>query len=148
MPTKPGSPNRKRFGRKTVAAIAVIILILIVGTYFAYTIFIAPRFVKIEPVTVTIPAGVGKDSSLNFSPVVVKVVIGVNNTVVWVNRDVVNHTVDATQVPQGASKFSSGGPIMPGQTFTMTFTVPGDYVYQCSIHPEWMQGAVIVKQSG
>ena len=145
MPTNAGRPRRKRFGKKTVAAIAVVIVVLIVGTYFAYTFFLAPP-PKIEPVTVTIPEGVGKNTNLNFSPVVVKLVIGVNNTVTWVNRDVTNHTVDATQVPQGAARFSSGGPLLPGQSFTVTFTVPGDYEYQCDLHPQWMMGAIVVKQ--
>ena len=146
MPSRPGKPKRKRLGRRTTAAMAVVIVVLVIGAYFGYTTFLSPR-VKFEPVSVIIPAGVGKNSNLNFSPAVVKLVIGVNNTVIWVNRDVVNHTVDAILVPQGAVKFSSGGPIMPGQNFTVTLTVPGSYTYQCDLHPQWMQGGIVVKQA-
>jgi len=146
MQSKPRRPKRSKMP-KTWTLVAVIVAVaLLVGAYFAYADLVTPRPVKIQPVTVSIPSKAGRDSSLNFSPIVLKVVIGVNNTVTWVNNDSVNHTVDATSVPQGAAMFSSNGPIMPRQSFTFTFTVPGDYEYHCQLHPEWMQGAVIVKQ--
>ena len=92
-------------------------------------------------VTVVMPSGVGSSTSLNYQPPTVTVVIGVNNTVTWVNDDQAIHTVTATD-----SSFDSGN-ILPGGTFTHTFTTPGTYDYLCIYH-HWMQGRVVVKQSG
>jgi plastocyanin len=94
-------------------------------------------------VSVTIPSGTGADSSLNFSPSTITVVIGVNNTVIWANDDVAVHTVTSSTIPAGAQSFDDGS-LSPGSTFSVTFTVPGTYQYYCSIHP-WMTGTVIVK---
>lgn len=90
------------------------------------------------------PAGVGEDTSLNFTPANATVVVGVNNTVVWTNEDTVSHTVVSKTVPAGAASFSS--PILAhGATFNVTLTVPGVYRYYCSIHPAWMQATIVVK---
>jgi len=92
-------------------------------------------------VIVTLPAGVGSSNSLNYSPASITVVIGVNNTVTWVNKDQAIHTVTATD-----NSFSSGN-ILPGATFTYTFTTPGTFTYSCIYH-SWMRGTVVVKPSG
>jgi len=68
----------------------------------------------------------------------VTVVIGVNNTVTWVNNDSAPHTVTADD-----GSFDSGN-IAPAGTFTFTFTRPGTYEYYCAYH-NWMLGTVIVK---
>lgn len=98
--------------------------------------------------TSTLPSNVvkvsmkGSGNGLNYQPAKIVVVIGVNNTVVWVNDDNVAHTVTARSVPNGAQNFDSGN-MPPGQTFEYTFTVPGNYTYYCVYHP-WMVGTVIV----
>lgn len=90
-------------------------------------------------VSVSIVAGAGTNtSSTGFSPASITVVVGVNNTVVWKNKDNVAHTVTST------SKLFDSGNLNPGDTFSYTFTVPGTYQYSCSYHP-WMKGVVIVK---
>lgn len=96
----------------------------------------------IAGVEVTMPSGVGTSQTLTFSPVNIKVVIGVNNTVTWINQDGVPHTVTSSSVPSGASMFNSGN-MNPGATFTMTFTVAGTYGYYCQYH-NWMKGTVTV----
>ena len=68
----------------------------------------------------------------------IDVVIGVNNTVVWTNKDSTPHTVTST------TKLFDSGNMNAGDTFTFTFTTPGTYSYVCSYHP-WMKGTVIVK---
>jgi plastocyanin len=78
-----------------------------------------------------------------FSPDNVTVVIGFNNTLIWTNNDVAQHTVSSTSVPSGATPFDSGV-LNQGGTFSYVFTVPGVYEYHCLIHP-WMTGTVIVK---
>ena len=64
--------------------------------------------------------------------------IGVNNTVTWVNNDDAPHTVTAND-----GSFNSGN-LDPGQSWSFTFTDPGTYTYHCSYH-SWMEGTVIVK---
>jgi plastocyanin len=71
------------------------------------------------------------------------VVIGVNNTIEWINNDTVEHTVIALSVPQGVSLFDSGF-IGLGRSFTLTLTVPGVYKYDCAWHP-WLAGLITVK---
>jgi plastocyanin len=98
-----------------------------------------------KTVYVSLPDGVGTNQASNFQPPTITLVIGVNNTVVWTNNDGAPHTVTATSVPSGATKFDSGN-LSPGATFTYTFTAPGTYKYDCTYH-FWMQGTIIVNQS-
>ncbi|MDV3277429.1 MAG: cupredoxin domain-containing protein [Nitrososphaerales archaeon] len=88
--------------------------------------------------TIVIPDGVGSSQNLNFSPQALTVVIGVNNTVTWVNQDGVVHT--ATAIDQS---FNSGN-IQPGGSWSHTFATPGSYSYVCVYHG-WMKGTIIVK---
>jgi len=93
--------------------------------------------VKVVHVSIIPGAGYNR-SSLGYSPDVIHVVIGVNNTVVWTNNDNVTHTVTST-----SGVFNSGF-IPPGQSWNYTFTYPGTFNYYCTIHP-WMKGTVIVE---
>src|SRR5487761_20437 len=77
-------------------------------------------------------------TSTYYSPPTIVVVIGVNNTVTWVNNDIAPHTVTAD-----SGSFDSGN-LNPGQSFTNVFTTSGTYTYHCNYHP-WMHGTVIVK---
>ena len=94
---------------------------------------------------ISIPAGSGLPSGApGYSPDMITLVIGVNNTVTWTNNDTVHHTVTATSTPSGAAAFNSGD-MAAGATFTYTFTVPGTYQYDCLYHP-WMTGTITVVQ--
>ena len=89
-------------------------------------------------VQVSILPNAGTDTtSPGYSPQQIVVVIGVNNTVTWVNNDNVPHTVTAKD-----GSFDSGN-LNPGQSFTYTFTKAGTYAYTCTYH-SWMNGTVIV----
>jgi len=89
---------------------------------------------------VSIQSGSAVNStSIYYSPPTLTVVIGVNNTVTWINNDNAPHTVTAND-----GSFDSGG-LNPGQSWTYTFTTPGTYAYHCSYHP-WMTGTIIVEQ--
>jgi plastocyanin len=101
--------------------------------------------VQPELVQVSMPYGVGRNQSYNFQPSTINLVIGINNTVMWTNKDSAPHVINAMSVPSGATKFDSGN-MMPGTTFTHTFTVPGTYTYACTYH-YWMQGAIKVSQA-
>jgi manganese oxidase len=84
-----------------------------------------------------LPNAAANQTSLGFSPNIIHVVLGVNNTVTWTNNDIAAHTVTAND-----GSFDSGE-ISPGQTFSHTFTSVGTYAYHCSYH-SWMSGTVIV----
>jgi plastocyanin len=72
------------------------------------------------------------------------VVIGVNNTVAWINKDPIAHTVTSQDYNLQFSPIFYGYLSPNGGTFTCTFVVAGTYNYFCSIHPD-MQGKVIVE---
>jgi plastocyanin len=91
-------------------------------------------------VNITAGAGAGPAGAPGYSPDVITVVIGVNNTVQWTNQDVAVHSVTATN-----STFSSAaGGMNSGDTYVYQFTSPGTFPYHCVYHA-WMSGMVIVK---
>ncbi len=96
-------------------------------------------FTPTDAVQVYIPYGGGEndDGATNFLPQAITVVIGVNNTVTWINQDLIAHNVISN-----TGAFDSGD-LSSGQTYTFTFTQAGTYPYYCSYHP--MSGVVIVK---
>ena len=102
---------------------------------------------SIAGVKITIPSGVNLNHALTFQPATIILVIGVNNTVTWVNQDSTDHTATFTSVPSGVTPLSvSAGDIPPGTTFgPVAFTVAGTYQYHCQFHPGWMRGTIIVK---
>lgn len=89
--------------------------------------------------TVIMPQGVGSNTALTFSPSTVTLIIGVNNTVTFVNKDSVTHTVTATD-----NSFNSGD-IPAGKSWTNTFSSPGKFPYYCIYHSGWMRGTIVVK---
>jgi len=99
-----------------------------------------------QSVTVIIPANASiADTNPTFDPKEITVVLGVNNTVVWINQNnsperVVGEEVNA---PGDFGKIRSL--IEPGRTWAFTFTEEGTYNYLSDIHP-WLTGTVIVKR--
>ena len=94
-------------------------------------------------------------NDLHFQPRSVTVQEG--GTVIWKNSSRLPHTVTAdpelaqnakdVRLPTGAQAFNSGM-IDPGQTYSHTFTVAGDYGYFCIPHELMgMLGEVQVKSS-
>jgi plastocyanin len=113
-----------------------------------------PDRISKEISVVIIPEGASLESNPSFLvPDMIKVKIGVNNTVSWVSRDTVPHGIatDTGYSDPYSGYFDTkerpmeeGGPfIMPGRSFEFTFTEAGDYPYHGEPHP-WMQGTVIV----
>lgn len=84
---------------------------------------------------------VSMTDDLRFQPGSLDVPAG--TTVTWRNTSDVAHTVTAdtskaqdpshVQLPQGAEPFDFGL-IQPGQSFSHTFSVPGEYTYFCIPH--------------
>jgi plastocyanin len=80
-------------------------------------------------------------TSPGYSPQVIHVVIGVNNTVTWTNNDSTVHSITAND-----QSFDSG-PLNAGQIYVHQFTTPGTYQYHCIYHA-WMNATVIVSAPG
>lgn len=66
----------------------------------------------------------------------ITVMIGVNNTVMWMNLDTVTHTLTGTLFNES---------LAPGETYTYTFTTQSVYVYSSPTYP-WLEGTVTVVQ--
>ncbi|MGD0689083.1 MAG: cupredoxin domain-containing protein [Candidatus Bathyarchaeia archaeon] len=134
-------PRRRKKRKKTLALLALILIIWAAGVLVivGFNPFnmqgTAPT-----PVVVIIQAGSAENPRLGFTPSLIKIVIGVNNTVIWKNEDVEWHTAHSN-IPEFDSKM-----IPPGTSFTHTFQRAGSYPYHCDPHP-WMTGLIIVAGS-
>jgi plastocyanin len=84
-----------------------------------------------SPVATT---GVDLPRSYRFAPEAITVSAGA--TVAWTNSDQFTHNVT----------FDGGDPLTmsPGESVTMTFPMAGRFEYVCSLHPNDMQGSVLV----
>ena len=144
-----------------VGAIVAILIIGAVGTLAYYQFEVAPNQTSsntstaeavacpsIACVNVTIPSGAGappagytggQKTTFGYEADTVTLVIGVNNTILWINDDSTIHTATS----DAAGVFDTGN-IAPGATAQFTFTSPGNFTYHCTYHT-WMQGTVIVK---
>ncbi len=77
--------------------------------------------------------------SYEFRPVVITVPVG--TTVMWTNSDNFTHTVRIIDMGNRVI-----GTMSPGQSLSFTFTKPGTYHYDCSLHPQNMHGIVTVTE--
>lgn len=78
----------------------------------------------------------------NFQHEVIEITVG--TTITWTNQDNTGHTVTSGTISGG----SSGGPLSSGtmtsgDTYSYTFTEPGEFLYYC-VFPHNMQGKVTV----
>ncbi|MDG6988354.1 MAG: cupredoxin domain-containing protein [Nitrososphaerota archaeon] len=155
-------------GSTAVGIIVAILIIGAVGSIGYYQVVVAPGEVNTSSTAastlpaVTCPSAAcanvsiisgastppsgyssGQTTTYGYAPDKIVVVIGVNNTVYWVNNDAAPHTVTSVSTPPIFNS-GEGGPLSnQGGTYQYTFTTPGTYFYYCSYHP-WMQGEVVV----
>ena len=82
------------------------------------------------------------DNAEFYVPIDVSVILGINNTVTWVNNDTVAHTAtsDSSQPNSWDSNF-----ILSDESWSYTFTRAGINNYHCTPHP-WMKAAITVIQ--
>jgi plastocyanin len=138
----------------------LLIVALVFGVLFTllYVSAVLPSTPAV--VTVIIPNGSSMSTSEhnNFEPAIIKVVIGMNNTVRWLNEDIVLGSVVADneddplffnatnmETPTYDINDNSGKNnfILPGQFFDFTFTKPGEFGYHSEPGPH-RRGTVIV----
>lgn len=75
--------------------------------------------------------------SYRFEPEVIEVDAG--TTVTWTNEDDFPHNL---HLLDGSDRLE---PLPVGEEASITFDEPGEYDYECSLHPQQMQGKVIVR---
>lgn len=83
------------------------------------------------------------DHSSNFEPTFVKVVLGVNSTVVWTNGDNIRHRLEADPGFPEHDFVSESGQLylQPGYSYQLEFTKPGLFHFK-DMDRAWMQGTV------
>ncbi|VVB80033.1 Plastocyanin [uncultured archaeon] len=127
----------------------ILILVLLVGGFYLYkpkeipaqnlTGAFSPNVPSI-PSPPSVPSSPTTShveiSNFAFSPQTVNVHVG--DTVSWLNKDSVMHSIIwDSQGPTNSSTFSNG------QIYSYTFNVAGTYSYHCGIHTS-MKGVVVV----
>jgi len=84
--------------------------------------------------------GIKKDIAISgfaFDPATLTIPVGAS--VIWTNKDSVQHTI----VSDSGNEINSDA-ISQGETYVHTFNTPGTYTYHCGIHPS-MKGTIIVE---
>jgi plastocyanin len=125
----------KRVCIKTVAAAAFVVLAVSGGCEGGNESVRASVSTAERPA----PNSAGNQVSIDnftFSPQTLNVSSG--QTVVWLNRDDVPHSVVSTD------KHFKSELLDTDEKFSFTFTKPGEYSYFCGIHPH-MTGKIVVK---
>lgn len=93
----------------------------------------APFEINAEPVATT---EVDLPKSYKFEPEAISVEAG--EEVTWTNNDDFPHNVHLLD----GSDVTEDLPV--GESAAMTFDDPGEFYYECSIHPDQMQGKIVV----
>jgi len=127
--------------------VAVIVAVIVVATAIVLApSLLMPREVKqvIKEVNIIMADNSYKKypEQEYFRPSEITVVIGVNNTVVWTNKDITGSALHDVTSDQDLFKSSL---LAPNESWSYTFSEPGEYKYYCQPH-EWMVGKVIVKK--
>jgi plastocyanin len=151
-------PRRLKLDIAIIAAIAIgisYLLFLVLVTPFMDNAWQQPLS---EPAISTVvfveDASLPTAPNNGIEPKVITVVIGVNNTVRWVNQDTIPHGIPipdddnvdpdfAKLVEMKYSGNGSGSFLMPKDSFEYTFMHPGRIDYHMVPHPQ-MKGTVIV----
>jgi len=148
-PARSRPVGRWKIAVVVIAIVAIAVFSEVLSYYYPDESSAAPYFV-----TVSIPNGAADNRSLTFSPATVTVVLGINNTVQWVNLDKTPnalHTIVFTQVPANANITAasiSSYPASQGIRYDIYYgpillPAPGDYLYYDYYHP-WMTGTIVV----
>jgi plastocyanin len=158
-----GEPEFDRLSARSTTLVGAIVAVLIIGAVASigyYQFVVAPNITTTTTTTssvgctpstcvnVTIPNNSGTCTpalACGYSPDTINVVLGKNNTVVWMNNDTSGAPHTVTPKSPTAGWEAGSGQLMLGDSFTYTFTTAGSYPYYCTIHPTAMAGTVVVK---
>ncbi len=76
------------------------------------------------------------------NPAVDTVAVGTMVTWTWTNTGNTPHSVESEGSPSFTSSSTQTG---SGKTYSLTFTSPGTYQYDCAVHGEAMTGTIVVQ---
>ena len=76
------------------------------------------------------------------NPAIDSVAVGSTVTWTWTATGSVAHTVQSQGTPNFASSPIETG---DGKTYSVTFTTPGTYQYDCAVHGAAMSGRIVVR---
>lgn len=128
-----------------VAGVAIAVVIgLVINASMPRNTYASDILHPPQSVNVKIPANTWDvDANTAPDPKEIRVVLGVNNTVIWVNTgdDPERIAGEDEEIPFGKVK----NLIQPGESWAFTFTEKGRYDYLSVIHP-WFRGTVIVEE--
>src|SRR5437879_7217112 len=75
------------------------------------------------------------------NPAIDTVAVGSTVTWTWTATGSISHSVQS----QGSTSFASGAILAgDGKTYSVTFTTPGTYSYDCAVHGAAMSGTIVV----
>ena len=106
-------------------------LVLLSAALFLAACATAAQAEAVRTLSVSMPA------SYRFEPVAIQVQAG--DTVTWTNSDHFTHNVHVLSPVEWRSDT-----VAPGEGVSYSFADPGEYTYQCDLHPQDMTGTVTV----
>ena len=117
---------------------------LIIASVSIAMFLILPMMVFAETFSVIIPPGANNRLCATFhncySPE--NITISAKDSITWINEDSDFHSVTSGKPGSMDDKFDSK--LFPsGESWTFTFTNPGEHDYFCTIHP-WMIGTITI----
>jgi len=154
----------ERSQQTNIGGLAIIFFIIAIAISFAFYQFVFLKELNLKPnvpeeianpaesLTINIAEGSGLPTNpLFFDPGDGRATLGINNKVIWENKDSTAHTVttDNDYHDPLSGKFDSMetiGLVAPGTTYEFVFTEDGEYPYHCEPHP-WMTGMVTLVKS-
>ncbi len=95
-------------------------------------------------VLVSIPQGAVIEGRTSLIPEEITVVLGINNTVTWINEDDVPHGIASDM--GGENSWGTPGVLKPSSSYSITFDESGIFPYHGQPHP-WITGKVIVLEN-
>ena len=154
----------QRVSRTSMGGLTIIFFVIVISLSFAFYQFIFLKEVNLKPnvpeevanptqaFKITIVEGAALPANPKFfEPANGRATLGIDNKVVWENKDTTAHTVttDTEFIDKFSGKFDSMdtiGLVTPGQNYEFIFTEHGDYAYHCEPHP-WMTGVISVVEN-
>ncbi|HJT09574.1 MAG TPA: hypothetical protein VJ771_02200 [Candidatus Nitrosotalea sp.] len=146
----------------SIITIIVIASVFILSTYIIFNPLIHPHKIAIvgyvranqtdtstSVSNIVIPAGAEvPNSGKNYEPRYLVIVLGVNNTVRWINESPsAAHAIVAENQDDplfwNVTRSVNGVLLLPDKSFNFTFTKVGEFQYDTEPHP-WMYGWVLV----
>jgi plastocyanin len=110
-------------------------LVIAILTSLGFALIISRYMTQPGPTPATEPKNVSIDN-FSFSPQSLEIPAG--TTVNWINHDDVPHTIKDT------AQILKSGTLDTDDSYSFTFTKPGEYSYYCGVHPH-MVGTIVVK---